>query len=116
MSYRAAAIGLVVLGVALATIGSGSYSSASADRQAAIEIAADDAAYLGFDGCTVANRATQPLAVTFDANNDTQQVELAPGETASIGVSKETNVTADGADIDIETVRIFDCGATESDE
>lgn len=109
---RKVALGLVILALLLVTVGTGTFGAATADRGTAVDVVDDPEAYVGVEGCTITNNANQHLTVTL---NDTQELELGPGESDQVEVEGETTIEAEGSSLSAEMERTFeDC--VEDDE
>lgn len=92
-ALRTLALGLFAVGLVLALVGTGGFSSAAADRDVTVATAADDRAYVGYD-------SPDEIVIEADLNttndtdlNTTSETDLNTTNQTDLNATNDTDVT-----------------------
>ena len=102
-ALRTLALGLFAVGLVLALVGTGGFSSAAADRDVTVATAADDRAYVGYD-------SPDEIVIEADGNtanetdlNATNETDVDRSETVTlVTLTNRFSVAVDVTEVDIE--------------
>lgn len=110
-ALRTLALGLFAVGLVLALVGTGGFSSAAADRDVTVATAADDRAYVGYDSPDeIVIEADGNTANETDLNatnetdlNTTNETDVDRSETVTlVTLTNRFSVAVDVTEVDIE--------------